>query len=121
MAGYPYIDTLKGAPAFLEVCSGPRCGARGLKMFGYSFTSSPMLLDVNDLEPHVVKRLVGHPELIVTQHHDKPKELAAPEPPMRRLPGAMADRDAASAPKATKPAAKAKIKKSKTKSEKPED
>ena len=119
MAEYPYIDTLKGAPAFLEVCSGPRCGARGLKICGFAFTREPQLLEVNKLEPAVVRKLVHHPELMVTQHDSKPKEMAEPAEPLRRLPGAMADRDAAPAPKAKKSKAKAKAKKSKAKA-KPE-
>ena len=97
MAEYPYMDTLKGAPAFLEVCSGPRCGRRGLKILGYSFTRDPILLEVKGLDPVIVQKLVHHPELMVIQHDAKPKELSEPAEPLRRLPGAMPDRDAAPA------------------------
>ena len=117
MASYPYIDTLKDTSQFLEVCSGPRCGALGLKILGYAFTREPMLLEIKSLESSVVQKLVHHPELMVIQHDSKPGGLSEPEPPMRRLPGAMADRDALSKPKAKK--AKVKVKKVKAKA-KPE-
>lgn len=74
MEQYPYIDTLKGAPAFLEVSSGPLCGRFGLKILGLRFTSKPILLEVKNLEPGVAEDLARHPDLIVVQHAKKPKQ-----------------------------------------------
>lgn len=75
---------MKETTTALSVRSGPRCGLRGIGMYGLHFTPTATLVPLASLPESAARRILAHAELIVEEIADAPapkKAAAKPAAP----------------------------------------
>jgi hypothetical protein len=58
---------LRDTTTALSICSSGRCGSRGIKILGFEFSPDARIIEIKDLAPGVVAKLLHHSELVVDQ------------------------------------------------------